>query len=283
MHRGLDVQRLGPPGNPPPPSGVYRGMTHPDVPALELRDLSKSFGGRLAVAGLSLSVRPGELYALLGPNGAGKTTAIRMVAGLTRPDGGEALIYGHGVQDAPQSAKQLLAYLPDDPLLYGKLSAPEYLEFVAGLWGVDATRAAPEAERLLRWLHLWDHRAERIEGFSRGMRQKLALAGALIHAPRLMLLDEPLTGLDAAAARQVKDALRAYVEGGGAVVLTTHILEVAERMAERIGIIAAGRLVAEGTPGELLVRTGTGTLEDAFLALTGLSAPPEELPAGANL
>lgn len=240
------------------------------VPALDLRDLRKHFGDREAVAGLGLTVRPGELYALLGPNGAGKTTTIRMIAGLTRPDGGEALIYGHSVQHAAREAKAQLAYLPDDPLLYGKLTAPEYLEFVAGLWGVEAGRAAPEAERLLRWLNLWEHRRERVEGFSRGMKQKLALAGALIHRPRLMLLDEPLTGLDAAASRQVKDALRAYVDEGGAVVLTTHILEVAERLAERIGIIAAGRLVAEGTLDELLARTGTRTLEDAFLALTGL-------------
>ncbi len=250
------------------------------VAALELRDLHKSFAGRAAVDGLSLRVRPGELYALLGPNGAGKTTSIRMIAGLTRPDGGEALIYGHSVQHDAQAAKQALAYLPDDPLLYGKLSAPEYLEFVAGLWGMDAAQAAPEAERLLKWLNLWDHRSERVEGFSRGMKQKLALAGALIHRPRLMLLDEPLTGLDAAASRQVKDALRQYVEGGGAVVLTTHILEVAERMAERIGIIAGGKLIAEGTPEELLERTGTGTLEDAFLSLTGLDAPQAEVVAG---
>ena len=248
--------------------------------ALELREVRKTFAGRPAVAGLSLTVWPGELYALLGPNGAGKTTTIRIVAGLTRPDGGEALIYGHSVQHDGVAAKQALAYLPDDPLLYGKLSAPEYLEFVAGLWGLSAPEAAPEAERLLRWLNLWDHRTERTEGFSRGMKQKLALAGALIHHPRLMLLDEPLTGLDAAASRQVKDALRQYVEEGGAVVLTTHILEVAERMAGRIGIIAAGRLVAEGTLDELLARTGTRTLEDAFLALTGLDAPPEDVRTG---
>ncbi|GGM09230.1 ABC transporter ATP-binding protein [Deinococcus aerophilus] len=246
------------------------------VAALELWEVYKAFGGQPAVAGLSLTVCPGELYALLGPNGAGKTTTIRIVAGLTRPDGGEALIYGHSVQRNGAAAKQVLAYLPDDPLLYGKLSAPEYLEFVAGLWGLSAAEAAPEAERLLRWLNLWDHRTQRTEGFSRGMKQKLALAGALIHRPRLMLLDEPLTGLDAAASRQVKDALQEYVAGGGAVVLTTHILEVAERMAGRIGIIAEGRLVTEGTLEELLARTGTQTLEDAFLALTGLDAPPAE-------
>lgn len=251
-----------------------------EIAALELRDLHKSFGGRAAVSGLNLRVRPGELYALLGPNGAGKTTTIRIVAGLTKPDSGEAFIYGHSVQHAAQAAKQVLAYLPDDPLLYGKLSAPEYLEFVAGLWGMDAAQAAPEAERLLKWLNLWDHRQERVEGFSRGMKQKLAMAGALIHRPRLLLLDEPLTGLDAAASRQVKDALRQYVDDGGAVVLTTHILEVAERMAERIGIIAGGTLIAEGTPEELLARTGTATLEDAFLSLTGLDAPQAEVVAG---
>ncbi|MBB5235495.1 ABC transporter ATP-binding protein [Deinococcus budaensis] len=245
-------------------------MSLASPPALDLLDLHKSFGGRAAVAGVSLAVAPGELYALLGPNGAGKTTTIRMIAGLTRPDAGAARIYGHDVTGDARAAKRLLAYLPDDPLLYGKLTPPEYLEFVAGLWELDAREAAPEAERLLRWLDLWAHRRERTEGFSRGMKQKLALAGALIHRPRLLLLDEPLTGLDAAASRQVKDALRAFVDGGGAVVLTTHILEVAERLADRLGIIAAGTLVAEGTPIELLARTGTGTLEDAFLSLTGL-------------
>lgn len=246
-------------------------------PALELRDLGKRFGGREVVAGVSLRVQAGELYALLGPNGAGKTTTIRMIAGLTRPDRGEALIHGFSVQAQAREAKVRLAYLPDDPLLYGKLTPPEYLEFVAGLWSVDAGRAAVRAEELLRWLNLWPHRAERVEGFSRGMKQKLALAGALIHEPRLLLLDEPLTGLDAAAARQVKDALRNFVGNGGAVVLTTHILEVAERLADRIGIIASGRLVAEGTPAELLARTGTASLEDAFLHLTGLDASPPGL------
>lgn len=249
-------------------------MTAP-APALQLLDLRKNFVGKVAVGGVSLSVPAGELYALLGPNGAGKTTTIRMIAGLTQPSGGQALIYGHNVQTQATAAKQLLAYLPDDPLLYGKLTAPEYLEFVAGLWGIDAVQAAGEAAELLKWLNLWDVRGERVEGFSRGMKQKLALAGALIHHPKLMLLDEPLTGLDAAASRQVKDALRDFVQGGGAVVLTTHILEVAERLADRIGIIAGGKLVAEGTPEELLARTDTRSLEDAFLKLTGLEVRTE--------
>ncbi|MDB5046620.1 MAG: transporter [Deinococcus sp.] len=248
-------------------------QARPDAaPALELVNLSKRFGGREAVRQLNLRVEAGELYALLGPNGAGKTSTIRMIAGLSRPDAGEARILGHSVTTHAQAAKQQLAYLPDDPLLYDKLTPPEYLEFVAGLWGMNAAQAAPEAERLLTWLQLWPHRHERTEGFSRGMKQKLALAGALIHGPRLLLLDEPLTGLDAAASRQVKDALREFVDAGGAVVLTTHILEVAERLADRIGIIAQGELVAEGTPAELLARTATATLEDAFLSLTGPAA-----------
>jgi ABC-2 type transport system ATP-binding protein len=156
------------------------------------------------------------------------------------------------------------------------LSPAEYLAFVAGLWRIAPAEAAPEAERLLKWLELWDQRDQRCEGFSRGMKQKVALAGALIHRPRLLILDEPLTGLDAAMARSVKDALRAAVDAGATVVVTTHILEVAERMADRIGIIAGGKLLAEGTLAELRARAGSDdmTLEDAFIRLTGPLAAP---------
>ena len=246
------------------------------VPALELNGLSKQFAGRVAVSQLSITVPPGELYALLGTNGAGKTTSLRMIAGLLAPDEGQASIYGHSVVNDPLSAKARLAYLPDDPMLYGKLRPAEYLEFVAGLWGTPALQAQVEAERLLRWLDLWDRRDELTEGFSRGMKQKLALAGALIHRPSLMLLDEPLTGLDAAAARQVKDALREFADAGGAVVLTTHIMEVAERLADRIGIIRGGQLIAEGTLAELRARAGhagAGSLEDVFLELVQNPGP----------
>jgi len=155
-------------------------------------------------------------------------------------------------------------------MLYDKLSPSEYLGFVAGLWRIPPAEAAPEAERLLRWLELWEARDTRCETFSRGMKQKLALAGALIHRPRLLILDEPLTGLDATMARAVKDALRLAVDGGATVVVTTHILEVAERLADRIGIIAAGRLLAEGTLEQLRAKAGSDqmTLEDAFIELT---------------
>jgi ABC-2 type transport system ATP-binding protein len=240
-----------------------------DVPAaLRLTALSKHFG-RPAVDALDLTVRQGELYALLGPNGAGKTTTLRMVAGLLAPDAGSVEIFGIDLAANPAGAKQKIAYLPDDPMLYAKLKPTEYLEFVAGLWGIEAADAEPRARRLLDWLDLSKHAHELTEGFSRGMKQKLALAGALIHEPQLLILDEPLTGLDAAAARQVKDLLLEHVRGGGTVVLTTHILEVAERLAQRIGIIEHGRLIAQGTLDELRSQTEGGTLEDVFLQLTG--------------
>ena len=242
-----------------------------DAPAaLRLTALSKHFG-RPAVDGLDLTVRQGELYALLGPNGAGKTTTLRMVAGLLAPDAGSVEIFGIDLAANPAGAKQKIAYLPDDPMLYAKLKPTEYLEFVAGLWGIEAADAEPRASRLLDWLDLSKHAHELTEGFSRGMKQKLALAGALIHEPQLLILDEPLTGLDAAAARQVKDLLLEHVRGGGTVVLTTHILEVAERLAQRIGIIEHGRLIAQGTLDELRSQTEGGTLEDVFLQLTGQS------------
>ena len=238
--------------------------------ALRLQDVSKHFG-RPAVEHLNLQVRRGELYALLGPNGAGKTTTLRMVAGLLAPDGGRIEVMGIDLAAQPAAAKQTIAYMPDDPMLYDKLKPMEYLEFVAGLWGVAAKDAAPRATELLDWLDLSKHAHELTEGFSRGMKQKLALAGALIHAPQLLILDEPLTGLDAAAARQVKDLLHSHAQNGGTVILTTHILEVAERMAQRIGIIQHGRLIAEGTLDELRARTDGGTLEDVFLQLTSLA------------
>ena len=236
--------------------------------ALVVQGLSKRFGDKPAVNDLNLTVRAGELYALLGPNGAGKTTTLRMVTGLLKPDAGDISVFGTSLRTDPAAAKRLIAWLPDEPMIYDKLTALEYLAFVAGLWGVAPETARPRAEELLRWLDLWNERDQRCESFSRGMKQKTALAGALIHEPRLLILDEPLTGLDAGAARQVKDLLQQKVKDGASVILTTHILEVAERLADRIGIIQGGRLLAEGTLLELQTRAGEGrTLEDVFLRL----------------
>ncbi len=237
--------------------------------ACEIEGLVKRFGAKTAVDQLSLRVPVGMLYGFLGVNGAGKTTTLRMISGLTRPDAGQIRVCGIDAIGDSKRAKQPLAYIPDDPVLYGKLNPMEHLEFVAALWNVEPAVARKRAQELLERLGMWERRGEWIESYSRGMKQKIALASALIHAPRLILLDEPLTGLDASAARLVKDILQEFLRGGGSVVLTTHILEVAERLAERIGIMSGGKLVAEGTMSELRSSSGqaTGSLEDIFLQL----------------
>src|SRR5246127_3443882 len=246
---------------------------NPEHSALQVRGLTKRFD-RPAVDTLDLTVRSGEFYALLGPNGAGKTTTLRMVAGLLQPDAGSIAIAGIDALRDPVAAKQITAWVSDEPMIYDKLSPLEYLEFVAGLWGIEPSVSEPSARDLLASLGLEPHLHERCEGFSKGMRQKVALAGALVHNPRLIILDEPLTGLDALSARHVKGLLQERVRAGCTVIMTTHILEVAERMADRIGVIAAGRLVAEGTLDELRRQNGqTDTsLEDLFIALVEAKA-----------
>jgi ABC-2 type transport system ATP-binding protein len=249
-------------------------MTSSNRPiALALRGVSKSFD-RPAVDALDLTIYGGEFYALVGPNGAGKTTTLRMVVGLLKPDAGSIRIGGIDALSDPVAAKQITAWLSDEPMIYDKLTPYEYLEFVAGLWRIDPAVAQGRARELIGWLGLEPHAHERCEGFSRGMRQKVALAGALVHDPKLIILDEPLTGLDAGTARQVTDVLRGRVREGGTVIMTTHILEVAERMADRIGVIARGRLIAEGTLDDLRRQTGeTATsLEDTFLTLVAEQA-----------
>lgn len=238
------------------------------APALNIRGLTKAFD-RPAVDGLDLQVFPGEFYSLLGPNGAGKTTTLRMVAGLLAPDAGVISVFGHDTRGDPISAKQIMAWIPDEPMIYDKLTPTEYLEFTAGLWGVDSEIAIARAEELFAVLGLSAVAHQRSERLSKGMRQKLALAGALVHDPKLIILDEPFTGLDAGSARIVKDMLRQRTGAGCCVIMTTHILEVAERMADRIGVMAHGRLIADGRLDELRARAGSGdaSLEDTFLAL----------------
>jgi ABC-2 type transport system ATP-binding protein len=237
-------------------------------PALEIRGLSKTFD-RPAVDGLDLHVSAGEFYCLLGPNGAGKTTTLRMVAGLLAPDAGEISVFGVDALADAVGAKRIMAWVSDEPMIYDKLTPMEYLEFVAGLWGVESDLALARAGELFAALGLSAVAHQRSEQLSKGMRQKLALAGALVHEPKLIILDEPFTGLDAGSARIVKDMLRARTRAGCGVVMTTHILEVAERMADRIGVMSHGRLIADGELGELRSRAGSGdaSLEDTFLAL----------------
>jgi ABC-2 type transport system ATP-binding protein len=236
--------------------------------ALEIRGLAKRFE-RQAVDGLDLTVPAGEFYTLLGPNGAGKTTTLRMVTGLLRPDQGSIAIYGIDALADPIGAKRIMAWVSDEPMLYDKLTPLEYLEFVSGLWAVDSDLAGARARDLLARLGLSPHAEERCERLSKGMRQKVALAGALVHEPKLIILDEPFTGLDAGSSRVVKEVLRERVRAGCCVIMTTHILEVAERMADRIGVMANGKLIADGTLDALrrLAGSGHGSLEDIFLTL----------------
>ena len=242
------------------------------APALAITGLAKSFD-RPVIEGLELTVAAGEFYALLGPNGAGKTTILRMVAGLLQPDRGDISIFGIDARRDPIAAKQIVAWVSDEPMVYDRLTPLEYLEFVAGLWRVEPRLAETRANELIDWLGLRPHANELCGGFSKGMLQKVALAGALVHDPKLIILDEPLTGLDAGSARQVKDVLLGKVRAGVTVIMTTHILEVAERMAERIGVIANGRLIAQGTLAELRARIGReSSLEDIFLDLVAEGA-----------
>lgn len=242
------------------------------VPALAISHLTKSFD-RPVVQDLDLTIRAGEFYALLGPNGAGKTTILRMVAGLLQPDGGDISIFGIDARRDPIAAKRVVAWVSDEPMVYDRLTPLEYLEFVAGLWQVDPRTAQARAHELIDWLGLGPHANQLCGGFSKGMLQKVALAGALVHDPRLIILDEPLTGLDAGSARMVKDVLLGKVREGVTVIMTTHILEVAERMAERIGVITGGKLIAEGTLAELRTRIGReSSLEDIFLDLVARDA-----------
>ena len=236
--------------------------------ALEIRGLAKNFD-QPAVDGLDLRVRTGEFYTLLGPNGAGKTTTLRMVTGLLKPDRGSITVFGIDALADPIGVRKAVAWLSDEPMIYDKLTPMEYLHFVSGLWAVESGLAEARARDLIGWLGLEAYAHHRCEGLSRGTRQKVALAGALVHAPRLIILDEPFTGLDAGSARLVKRVLRERVHAGCSVIMTTHILDVAERMADRIGVKVAGRLLAEGNLEELRGQAGAGhaSLEDTFLAL----------------
>jgi ABC-2 type transport system ATP-binding protein len=235
---------------------------------IEALGLRKSYGTALAVDDVTLAVNPGEIFGFLGPNGAGKTTTIKMLIGLLRPSAGSARIGGHDVQRAPLAAKALLGYVPDQPHLPEKLSAREFLQFVAGLYRLDSAPARRRGDELLRIFDLEGRGDDLIGSYSHGMRQKTALAGALLHTPQALFLDEPTVGLDPRSARLIKDILREVSSRGTAVFMSTHILEIAERMCDRVGIISKGRMVAIGTLAELRAG-GDQSLEDIFLALTG--------------
>jgi ABC-2 type transport system ATP-binding protein len=238
---------------------------------IDLDGLTKRYGRFTAVHPLDLHVPAGELFGFLGPNGAGKTTTIRMLTGVLRPTDGRVRIGGHDLARRPAAAKQLLGYIPDRPFLYEKLTGREFLRFVSGLWGRDGDETERRADELLELFELTRWKDTLIESYSHGMRQKLLISSALVHAPRLIVVDEPMVGLDPRAARMIKDLLRRFVERGGTVFLSTHTLEVAEALCDRIAIIQDGRIRAQGTMAELRAeaKAGTAGLEEIFLKLTG--------------
>ena len=238
---------------------------------IQVRNLGKRYGDKVAVKDVSFDVQSGEVFGFLGPNGAGKTTTIKMIVGLLQPTSGAVRVAGHDVQAEPMAAKASSGYVPDTPNLYAKLSAHELLRFVADLYNLERGHAARRIDELLRMFDLAAAADDTIDSYSHGMQQKTSLAAALVHDPRVLVLDEPTVGLDPKSARLIKDILRQMADRGAAVMLSTHILEIAERMCDRVGIIDRGELIAVGTMDELrtLDSSGKASLEDIFLSLTG--------------
>jgi ABC-2 type transport system ATP-binding protein len=238
---------------------------------LSTRLLTKRYGTLTAVEDLDLEVAPGELFGFLGPNGAGKTTTIRMLVGLLRPTSGTARVAGYDILAEPERAKARIGYVPDAATLYDKLSAREFLQFSGDLYHVEPGLRDRRIDALLQLFSLKDRERDFLSGFSRGMRQKVSLAAALLHDPQVLFLDEPTVGLDPQSARQMKDILQDVCKEGKTVFFSTHILEIAERMCTRLAIIDHGRLVAVGSLEDLRRQVGSDgqSLEQIFLQLTG--------------
>lgn len=243
---------------------------------LKFEGVSKTYrgGARPAVDNLDLEIRAGEIFGFLGPNGAGKTTTIKMVVGLLTPDKGRIMVNGHDVTRDTVAVKANIGYVPDDPDLYDRLTGLEYLNLVADIFGVSQAERKRRIEQLLEMFDLTSAVTDIVQSYSHGMKQKLALTGALLHNPPVFILDEPMVGLDPRASRLFKDLMKNHCNMGNAVFFSTHILEVAERLCDRVGIINKGRLIACGTLDELRERRKQAdesdeTLEDIFLELTG--------------
>ena len=238
---------------------------------IELAGVTKKYGSFTAVDNIDLRVEKGELYGFLGPNGAGKTTTLKMITGLLKPTSGQITVAGNDIEREPEEAKRKIGFIPDRPFLYDKLTADEFLYFMGGLWEMEAVDIRKRAGHLLELFKLSDWHSELIEGFSHGMRQKLIFAGALIHEPEIIIVDEPMVGLDPASIRLVKDIFRRFCESGRTILMSTHTLSIAEETCSRIAIILEGRIRAQGTVDELRAQENetAGSLEDLFLKLTG--------------
>src|SRR5687768_3753151 len=241
---------------------------------IELRSLTKRYGSFTAVNSVDLDVPRGELFGFLGPNGAGKTTTLRMIAGILRPSSGTVRIAGVDLANQPTAAKQKLGFIPDRPFIYEKLTGIEFLRFVAGLFSQSGAQVEHRARELLALFDLEEWRDELVESYSHGMRQKLIISSAFVHRPAVIVVDEPMVGLDPKAAKILKDLFREYTRRGHTIMMSTHTLEVAQSLCDRVGIIQSGRIRASGTMAELRAYAAAGEdgLEDIFLRLTGDNA-----------
>jgi ABC-2 type transport system ATP-binding protein len=237
---------------------------------IRTEQLSHSYGEKVALQSLDLNVDGGEVLGLLGPNGAGKSTTVKILTGLLRPSAGRALVAGFDIVQQPLEAKQRLGYVPEQPVLYETLSASEFLDVVSALHHLDTGLSRQRRDELLDLLGLGEARDQRLNSFSKGMKQKVVLAAALIHRPDVLILDEPLDGLDANSARVVKELLRTLAAQGRTILFCSHILEVVERMCTRIVVIDKGQLIAAGTPHEIAAETVSANLDEAFAKLTGV-------------
>jgi ABC-2 type transport system ATP-binding protein len=238
---------------------------------IRLIELTKRYGKFTAVDGIDLQVPRGELFGLLGPNGAGKTTSLRMIAGILRPTSGTVTIGGIDIQARPLEAKSRLGYIPDRPFVYDKLTGGEFLRFAAALYGMQGAVVERRIDELTALFELAQWKDELTETYSHGMRQKLIIAGALVHRPDVIVVDEPMVGLDPKSARLLKDLFRQFVSRGGTVLMSTHTMEIAEVMCDRIAIVFRGKIAAQGTMAELRQQSSSEgmSLEDLFLKLTG--------------
>ncbi len=238
---------------------------------IEFRNVSKEYGksGKLALDGLNLTIGDGELFGFIGPNGAGKTTTIKILTGIIAPTAGESFVNGICMQRSPMEAKRLIGFVPDGAELFDRLTGLEYLNFMADMYGVSAQDRKKHIEKYLSLFELEDAAASQIRTYSKGMRQKLATIGALIHHPPIWVLDEPMMGLDPRASFLLKEEMKRHCAEGNTVFFSTHVLEVAEKLCSRIAVISGGNLIAEGTMEELRRAEGASSLEEIFLELTG--------------
>ncbi len=244
---------------------------------IKTEKLTRNFGDLVAVNSLDLDIPQGQFFAFLGPNGAGKTTTIKMLAGLLKPSVGSAMIAGYDIQQEPEQAKRRISYVPDFPFLYDKLTPDEFLQFVGEIFEIPRVEITKRREQLIEQMHLGTYRNQFIENLSHGTRQRVVIASALLHNPEVIVIDEPMVGLDPTHARIVKDELKRRSRDGTTVFLSTHTLSVAEEVADKIGIVSQGRLIAQGTVEELRARSAqSGTLENVFLALINEEEEPRE-------